>query len=448
MEACLQVSDAVYSGGEARPNAMRSGWAALDITTFAFFVIATLAIWTQVSPFIDLQDPTALDDTTASNVIRKFVTIGLVIIGVGLVHARRRLGGLTSTVDLPLILVIGWFGVCSVLSPVSGLALNRLALAISVIAIAACIPLMMRSIGDFITAMGVTVSIVIALCFLGVLLVPELSIHTARDANEQALAGDWRGVFSHKNELAAVSNLFVFTGILVWRTKSWLWGGAIIALSAVLMLMSGGKTAVLLVVPVLGVTFLLMRARQPWVGFVLALGLIGSLVLATIGSVAFPQVQAVTEAVMPDATFTGRTEIWDLAMTAVENEPLTGHGYSVFWDTDLPYQTADSRSPAALAAHAHNGYLETALSGGIPGLILVLIWVGFLPWKHIEILKRRIETSVERAFAEFLAQTWLFGLLISCLEAVMFNRGNASWFSVAVAITCLRQWVVSRAVTN
>lgn len=441
------MSDAVYSGGASRDLAQESS-RALDIATFAFFVFATLAIWTQVQPFIDLQDPTALDDTTASNTIRKFVTIGLVILGVGLVAARKRLSGLVGVVDLPLFLVIGWFAAVSVLSPMPGVALNRLALAMSVIAIAACLPLMMRSLSDFIVAMGVTVSIAIALCFLGVLLVPELSIHTARDATEQALAGNWRGVFGHKNELAAVSNLFVFAGLLVARTKSLVWGGAIVALSLVLMLMSGGKTALLLIVPVLVVSFLLMRVRARWVGFAMVVALIGTLVLATIGSVAFRPVQAVTEMVMPDPTFTGRSEIWELAMEAIGAEPITGHGYSIFWDTDLPYQTADSRSFAALAAHAHNGYLETALSGGLPGLALVLVWVGLLPWRNIESLKRRLDTTVERAFAEFLAQTWLFGLLISCLEAVLFNRGNASWFSVAVAVMCLKQWTMSRSVVK
>src|SRR5690349_9853956 len=64
MEARLGMSGAVYSGEDVRPGAAQSRWMALDIATFAFFVIATLAIWTQVSPFIDLQDPTALDDTT------------------------------------------------------------------------------------------------------------------------------------------------------------------------------------------------------------------------------------------------------------------------------------------------------------------------------------------------------------------------------------------------
>lgn len=426
----------------------RSGPSALDVATSIFFVLATLAIWTQVQPFVDLQDPSALDDTTQSNSIRKLVTIALVIMGVALVSSRHRFRGLVSTVDLPLVAVVGWFGICSVLSTQPGLALNRLGLAICVVAIAACLPLLVRSLDACITALGVTVTIVVALCLLGVLLVPDLAMHTARDATEQRLAGDWRGVFAHKNELAAVSNLFVFTGILIARAKNLLWGMLIIVASVVLMWMSDGKSALLLIVPALAVTYLLVRLRTAWLGFALAFVLVGGMVLITIGSVAFPAVHAFTNAVMPDPTFTGRTDIWALAMNAIATAPWTGHGYSIFWDTGQAYQTAASEASAALASHAHNGYLETALSGGLPGIVLVLIWAGFVPWRNIETLKRRTMTATERAFLEFLAQTWLFGLLISCLEAVLFNRGNATWFSVAMAMMCLQQWVASRAVVK
>ncbi len=33
------------------------------------------------------------------------------------------------------------------------------------------------------------------------------------------------------------------------------------------------------------------------------------------------------EAIMPDATFTGRTEIWQLGVQAVAQRPITGYGY-------------------------------------------------------------------------------------------------------------------------
>ena len=433
---------------EVQPKVARQLPSALDIGTFLFFIVAVFAIWTQVHPFIDLQDPSALDDTTQSDMLRKIVTLALVAAGIGLVHARGRLRGLTAMVDLPLVAVVIWFGLCSVISTAPSLALNRLGLAICVVAIAACLPLLIRSLDACISALGVVVSIVVVLCFLGVLLVPDLAIHTARDATEQRLAGNWRGVFSHKNDLAAMCNLFVITGILVTRTKSWLWGGAIIVSSIVLMWMADGKSALLLIVPVLIASFFLVRFRWRWSGFLLSFGLVSFVLLMTIGSVAFPAIHAITNAVMPDPTFTGRTDIWTVAEAAVGADPWKGHGYSIFWDTGIAYQVADSGADGATAAHAHNGYLETAISGGLPGLFLVLVWAGFVPWRNIEILKRRVSTAVERAFLEFLAQTWLFGLMISCLEAVLFNRSHPVWFTMAIAMACLQQWVSARTVVK
>ncbi len=47
----------------------------------------------------------------------------------------------------------------------------------------------------------------------------------------------------------------------------------------------------------------------------------------------FEPVRKLMEAIMPDATFTGRTEIWQLGLQAVSQRPLTGYGYSTFWGT-------------------------------------------------------------------------------------------------------------------
>ena len=64
-----------------------------------------------------------------------------------------------------------------------------------------------------------------------------------------------------------------------------------------------------------------------------------------------------------------------------------------------------------------------------------------MPWRNIMSLRSLTGSSAEKAFLDFLAQIWLFGLLISCLEAVLFNRGNPTWFTMVIAIACLQYWV-------
>ena len=129
-----------------------------------------------------------------------------------------------------------------------------------------------------------------------------------------------------------------------------------------------------------------------------------------------------------------------LGLDAAGTRPLTGFGYNTFWDTGQTYAIAGSGDTAAQVSHAHNGYLDIAISAGIPGLVLVLIWTGLAPLRHIATIKSRRPAAVERAFLEFLVQGWLFTLLISCLEAVLFNRGDSIWFTGLLSIVCLRLW--------
>ena len=62
--AFLLTAGAAFAIGLFVAAIAPSGKAANSIGTFLFFIVATFAIWTQVHPFIDLQDPSALDDTT------------------------------------------------------------------------------------------------------------------------------------------------------------------------------------------------------------------------------------------------------------------------------------------------------------------------------------------------------------------------------------------------
>lgn len=414
--------------------------AALDVLAFLLFVGTLIVLWTEVTPFFDLQNYAAIDDTTRSNGLRKVVTILLVALSGGAVLARGQLRTLLQFVTLPLVLMVGWFVLTGLASSNTGLALNRLGLALCVMSIAASLPLVVKNLDACISALGTAVTIMIAACLLGVLLVPELAIHTARDVTEQTLAGDWRGIFAHKNELAAMTNPFIFVGILVARTKHLAWGLAIVALSLFLMVMSGGKSALLLVLPVLTLSFVLVRMRSRSLSFLVVFGFLGAALLLTLGGVAFSGIHKVLAGVMPDPTFTGRTDIWGLAMDAIGKAKVTGYGYFTFWDTNTVYGTATSDSTAALATHAHNGYLETALAGGLPGLALVLLWAAFMPWRNIVALRAKAAPGAERAFLDFLSQVWLFGLLISCLEAILFNRGNPTWFTIVFAIACLHYW--------
>lgn len=404
------------------------------IALFAGFAI--LVLWTQAQPFASLSDYGVIDDPTQSNSLRRNLTLLILGLALLLVWRRGNFGQLWGAVSPGLVAIFGWFALTALLSASPSLALNRLALAGVVIGIALCLPLLFRQAESFVTTLAAAATIAILLCFLGVLFIPDLAIHSLRDTVEQGLAGDWRGIFRHKNDLAPMAIHFSFVGILLCRLGRPLWGGAILTGALVLLLMSGGKSAALLLLPALIGAALILRSRHP--AFVATLA-VGGLALVTLGSVAFPALAAITNH-LPDPTFTGRADIWQLALDAAERRPLTGYGYNVFWDTGVIYAVAGANDTAALVSHAHNGFLDIAISAGLPGLLLVLGWAGIAPLRHIATIRRRPLDHAERALLEFFVQGWLFTLLISSLEAVLFNRGDSIWFTGLLSITCLRYW--------
>ncbi|MHA6730805.1 O-antigen ligase family protein [Devosia sp. A369] len=378
-----------------------------------FVLCAMLVLWTQAQPFASLADYGVLDDPTRSNGLRRNLTLLILALALLLVWRGGQAGRLWQAVSPGLVSIFLWFAVTALLSPSAGLALNRLVLAGVVIAIAVCLPLLFVRMEDFVVTLGVATSLAIVLCFGGALFAPDLAIHSLRDNVEQGLAGDWRGLFRHKNDLAPMAIHFTLVGILLWRLGWRVWGGGIVLGALALLGLSGGKSAALLLLPALGGALSITRLRPG-----------GALLVAH----------------LPDPSFTGRTDIWQLALEAVGRRPVIGYGYNVFWDTGATYAIAGSGDTAAQVSHAHNGFLDIAISAGIPGLVLVLGWAGIAPLRHIAAIRARATDAAERAFLDYLVAGWLFTLLMSSLEAVLFNRGDSIWFTGLLAIVCLRLW--------
>lgn len=404
----------------------------------AFALLAILVLWTQAQPFASLSDYGVLDDPTQTNTLRRNLTLAILAMALWQVRRGGQSSRLWQTISPGLVAIFAWFALTSLVSPGPGLALNRLALAGIVIAIAVCLPLLFARLDDFVTMLGLAASTAILLSFLGAIFVPDLAIHSARDTVEQGLVGDWRGIFKHKNDLAPMAIHFCFIGILLWQFQRRLWGGAVVVGALLLLALSGGKSAALLLLPALVASAIIVHGGA-MMAATTAIGLVGGLVLLTLGSVAIPAVGDIV-AHLPDPTFTGRADIWQLALEAAGQRPLTGYGYNIFWDTGAAYAIAASGDTAAQVSHAHNGFLEVAISAGIPGLALVLGWAGIAPLRQIETIKRRALDATERAFLFYLVAAWLFTLLISSLEAVLFNRGDSIWFTGLLAMVCLRLW--------
>jgi len=73
-----------------------------------------------------------------------------------------------------------------------------------------------------------------------------------------------------------------------------------------------------------------------------------------------------------DTTLTGRTEVWNQLIVAIQHHPYLGYGYGTFW-TGLRGESLDVFVAAGwMAPSAHNAYLDLWLALGIPGVVMTI----------------------------------------------------------------------------
>jgi O-antigen ligase len=288
--------------------------------------------------------------------------------------------------------------------------------------------------------------IVLLLCYVGVIFLPELSIHHATDLAEPDLAGNWRGFFTHKNGAGAGMVVLVFIGIFVARTSSAFIGSLIIALAAVFLVFTESKSPIRLLPVVLGLSFLLTRLRHPAAKFIAAFGVPAVIAVLTIGSVEFDPIRALVGAWISDPTFTGRDEIWTFALDHIAQRPVVGFGFQAFWGTpELLSNWTYLKSWGYRASDAHNGFLNVAVMTGLVGLAVSMIWIFVQPLlDHIRTPADRTDPALNMLFL----QIWLFGLCLSGFESELFSGGDVLWFMMVVSIIGLRYQATAELVAS
>ena len=403
------------------------------------FVVMFLLSWIGVDPFPNLTPDTLLEADKAASLLNLFAYLliggGAIAIAFSIRPEAFRAG--LQSFALPLL---GWLIVSVITSSDPGLSLRRLTLTIIVMGMAIAVTILPLNLRQFARLLSAIALVILALCFAGGLLIPHLAIHQATDFPEPNLAGDWRGIYSHKNIAASIMVMFIFTGILTIRAgERWL-GIAVIVLSLVFMFLAAGKTALAMLVPTLLLSVVVVKTRSTVLRAVIAIVPVLLINLATIGSVVWPEVGNINRMFLPDASFTGRTDIWDFALTKVRERPVFGFGFSAFWQTSATMFGGKGDKEAAeaidadivtLADHAHNAYLDVALTTGVPGLILTILWLIVQPLRDIS---RARNNGASPALLLYFVQIWLFCINFACLESLFYHRTDPVWFMLLIAV--------------
>ncbi|HXH44331.1 MAG TPA: O-antigen ligase [Bradyrhizobium sp.] len=434
----MNRSAAEMTDAEARSlgHVLRNRLAELDAMQVARCLVAIAAlllVLVTLDPFPDLSDP---DVTTivGGRMALTYISWGL-LAAVGMLCVAGSDGPALRSLVTPLHLcLLGWLAINIVFSESRSVSMQRFVLAASVTSLAVLLPLLPPTQRSFNLCLGGAALVLLTLCYLGIFMAPQYSMHSALDVTEPQLAGDWRGSFGHKNVASPVMTMLVYVGIYLSAVGSFVMGPVIAVLAGIFLIFTGGKTSSVLCLAIYALASLVYVTPGLWLKRIICFAPLLAMNLLTVGSVMSPALGAMTRLLPLDPSFTGRSAIWEFALAAVAEKPIIGHGYGAFWDDVSARQTAQGAEWATSAAHSHNSYLDLAVTIGLPGLLLVILVFVLAPLGNFQTARLHSRTG---ALAMLFLTVWLFGLYYGATETFLLERQNPVWFMFAFAVAGL-----------
>jgi len=396
----------------------------------ATFIGALLLAWISLRPFEDLAELDLASTSSGNDTITYAVFGGLAVL-TGLLTIAENRKGLATLLSPGFLVFAAWIAVSVVLSTDPGTSIKRFTLTAAAGAVAAMLFFLPRSQSDMARWFGVAVLGLLATCYLGIVFAPNLSIHLATDLQEPLLAGDWRGVYGHKNVAAAVMAMILFLSIYMMSSGLVLAGLASAAMSAIFLVNTGGKSALALCVVTFALSSMTVIVRSFWLRAILLLSPLVILNLLSVGTVMSDRLAAIADTLPFDTSFTGRTEIWIFALQSLRPRLMLGYGFAAFWGTGATRTTPYGMEWAATVAHSHNGYLDTALAMGLPGLVLLIMVLVIGPLRDFHVADRGGNGG---PLTMALMRIWLFGIYLAGFESFFLDRADPIWFTFLIAV--------------
>jgi O-antigen ligase len=365
--------------------------------------------------FLPSRIHTDISQTGGADNIRQLFFVS-VFLALTLVYSRRNgVASLATLLPLHIYLLFGWAALTLLWSPVPEIGGRRLMLLAIV-----CISCFMnvkyfgneRAIRFIFSCLLIFVVLSVIVGFL----VPGVAIHQPDDP-EPSIVGGWRGIFFHKNESG-----FVAAACLIWLVfsrwrGSYFLKGASFGACGFLLVMSGAKTP-LIMLPVsllLYFTFVL-GPRKLGISF----ALIAVLFVGVLGLLLFDNI---AEILSNPVSLTGRIGLWQSLIYFTQDNFWTGGGFGSIWDVG----TASPLLPYLIiwmygAAHGHNGYLDTIVAIGFPGLLLTLF--SFFIWPTFKLIKR---PALNIRTRDMILCLLLFIFLHNFIETDIMYLPHAPW---------------------
>ncbi|MEA3389276.1 O-antigen ligase family protein [Sphingobium sp. CCH11-B1] len=183
----------------------------------------------------------------------------------------------------------------------------------------------------------------------------------------------WRGAMIQKNLTGIMFAIGAVVTYAAWRMNGVsLPLAAVTALGCVfIVIMSqSGTAAASLAQAIAVIAFMTMIQRAKMETRILLI-LLAILSLAMLGLLAYAVSDLLFGMAGRDATLTGRTDVWEIAIRTLEAHPIRGFGYA-FWTADNPARNSIWRQLGYAVGHSHNSWLDLWLQLGLAGLGIMI----------------------------------------------------------------------------
>lgn len=258
---------------------------------------------------------------------------------------------------------------------------------------------------------------------LYIYLIPAYGLMSASDDFEYSgLVGEKQGVFKHKNVFGAVS-AFSFLYAFYFLEKSDRLRVPLLLASVFCLFLANSATKIFAVAGIIFFVWFVYFVRALLTDRYYKLAVYFSL-LSIVALVAFSlgMIEELIGLAGRDLTFTGRTIIWSNALNVASERLITGYGLSSIWGTDLGYIP---ELPFFIPIHSHNSFVETLLTSGLIGVLLLVLFI-------LACLTRFSEFMITSSNAKFFLAVFLLALIDSLFEFTLF-RGNSILFLLSMA---------------
>lgn len=187
-------------------------------------------------------------------------------------------------------------------------------------------------------------------------------------------SGRWMGVTPHPNSLGVIAMIAVWAGTCYRYykrdVKTKVWVRSLTLLSFVCLYGSNSMTSTILSVAIVfGVRFVVPMMKEPGARSALKMLAMSFLfvVLIALTYALFPEkltIDTFFHAIGRTSQLTGRTGLWDAAISAISDRPMLGWSFDDMLSLSTVHMVRYSQF--------HNGYLDLLVRGGIIGFMFAL----------------------------------------------------------------------------